>query len=69
MLPAPYGYTLGKDNYNVIVNNGKDSGQEIPHVHFHIIPKHADGSGLGIVWPAGELVQGETLAAALAEAI
>jgi diadenosine tetraphosphate (Ap4A) HIT family hydrolase len=22
------------------------------HVHFHIIPKYADGSGLGIGWPA-----------------
>ena len=25
----------------MIVNNGKDSGQEIPHVHFHIIPRVA----------------------------
>jgi diadenosine tetraphosphate (Ap4A) HIT family hydrolase len=35
------------------------------HVHFHIIPKHSDGSGLGIEWNAGELVGGEGLAAAI----
>jgi len=23
----------------VLVNNGKESGQEVPHVHFHIIPR------------------------------
>ncbi len=59
----------GCADYNVLQNNGADAHQAVFHVHFHIIPKHADGSGLGIVWPAGELVQGETLAAALAEAI
>lgn len=59
----------GCADYNVLQNNGADAHQAVFHVHFHIIPKHADGSGLGIVWPAGALVQGETLAAALAEAI
>jgi histidine triad (HIT) family protein len=23
------------------IHNGKDSGQEIPHVHVHIIPRHS----------------------------
>ncbi len=31
----------GTDQYNILVNNGKDSGQEVPHVHFHIIPRKA----------------------------
>mmetsp|Transcript_32225 Transcript_32225/g.75945 ORF Transcript_32225/g.75945 Transcript_32225/m.75945 type:complete len:155 (-) Transcript_32225:97-561(-) len=31
----------GTDQYNIMVNNGKDSGQEVPHVHFHIIPRKA----------------------------
>lgn len=30
----------------VAVHNGKESGQEIPHVHVHIIPRNAgDGAG------------------------
>ncbi|EKX47754.1 hypothetical protein GUITHDRAFT_93798 [Guillardia theta CCMP2712] len=29
----------GCADYNVICNNGKISGQEVPHVHFHIIPR------------------------------
>ena len=30
----------------IAVHNGKESGQEIPHVHVHIIPRHqADGAG------------------------
>ncbi len=30
----------------VAIHNGKESGQEVPHVHVHIIPRHAgDGAG------------------------
>ena len=29
------------------IHNGKDSGQEIPHVHVHIIPRYANK---GTVW-------------------
>jgi len=32
------------------------------HVHFHIIPKFEDGSGLGVVWNGGGLEDGEGLA-------
>ena len=28
----------------VAVHNGKDSGQEIPHVHVHLIPRTKDDS-------------------------
>ncbi|MFA5125470.1 MAG: HIT family protein [archaeon] len=32
------------DGVNIIQNNGKASGQFVPHIHFHIIPrKHGDG--------------------------
>lgn len=41
--------------YNVLQNNGAAAHQAVFHVHFHIIPKHTDGSGLGIVWGAGKL--------------
>ncbi|EFO63249.1 HIT family protein [Giardia lamblia P15] len=32
--------------YNIVNNNGPDAGQEVPHIHFHIIPRKA-GDGLG----------------------
>ncbi len=33
---------LGCDATNLIINNGKASGQEVPHLHLHIIPRYAD---------------------------
>ena len=30
---------LDTKNYNLVINSGKDSGQEIPHVHLHILPR------------------------------
>ena len=30
----------------IAIHNGKESGQEIPHVHVHLIPRHpSDGAG------------------------
>mmetsp|Transcript_13342 Transcript_13342/g.30900 ORF Transcript_13342/g.30900 Transcript_13342/m.30900 type:complete len:154 (-) Transcript_13342:285-746(-) len=29
----------GSDTYNIMNNTGADAGQEVPHVHFHIIPR------------------------------
>ncbi|KAJ2305884.1 Adenosine 5'-monophosphoramidase, partial [Coemansia sp. RSA 2704] len=43
---------LGVDNYNVLQNNGKLAHQEVPHVHFHVIPKPNEHEGLTIGWPA-----------------
>ncbi|KXS14022.1 HIT-like protein [Gonapodya prolifera JEL478] len=44
---------LNVPNYNLLQNNGRPAHQFVDHVssHFHIIPKQADGSGLGIQWP------------------
>ncbi|MDQ1339768.1 MAG: histidine triad family protein, partial [Campylobacterota bacterium] len=28
---------LDKSGYRVITNNGNDAGQEVPHLHFHIL--------------------------------
>jgi histidine triad (HIT) family protein len=39
----------GAPGYNVLQNNGKVSGQDVEHVHFHIIPRAA-GDGLGYRW-------------------
>ncbi len=55
----------GCADYNVLQNNGAAANQAVFHVHFHIIPKHADGSGLGLDWNAGELVGGEALTEAI----
>jgi histidine triad (HIT) family protein len=40
----------GARDYNVLQNNGPRAHQAVPHVHFHIIPKADDGSGLGLGW-------------------
>jgi histidine triad (HIT) family protein len=56
----------GATAFNVLQNNGPAAHQAIFHVHFHIIPKHDDGSGLGIDWPARKLDGGAELAAAIA---
>jgi histidine triad (HIT) family protein len=56
----------GAAAYNVLQNNGKAAGQEVAHVHFHIIPR-AEGDGLGYRWKPTPTPP-ETLAA-LAERI
>lgn len=33
---------LGCPATNVVINNGEASGQEIAHLHLHIIPRYAD---------------------------
>ncbi len=39
----------GAADFNILQNNGEAAFQSVFHVHFHIIPKHEDGSGLA--WP------------------
>ena len=58
----------GCEAFNVLQNNGEAAHQAVMHVHFHIIPKQADGSGLGIGWKPGKLdgATGAKLAAAIA---
>mmetsp|Transcript_10851 Transcript_10851/g.16170 ORF Transcript_10851/g.16170 Transcript_10851/m.16170 type:complete len:140 (+) Transcript_10851:65-484(+) len=45
----------GCKDYNILQNNGKLAHQEVPHVHFHIIPKPTKEQGLGIKWPSKKL--------------
>lgn len=58
----------GAKAYNVLQNNGSLAHQAVKHVHFHIIPRFEDGSGLGIKWGAGKLdpAAGKELAAKIA---
>lgn len=57
----------GVQQYNVLQNNGPLAHQAVFHLHFHIIPKPDEASGLGVEWPAGRLdrTEGEALAATL----
>ncbi|KAJ1797093.1 Adenosine 5'-monophosphoramidase [Coemansia sp. RSA 2399] len=43
---------LNMDNYNILQNNGRIAHQEVPHVHFHVIPKPNTEEGLSMTWPA-----------------
>ena len=45
----------GARAYNVLQNNGESAHQVVEHVHFHVIPKTGERTGLGISWPAREL--------------
>lgn len=36
----------GATDFNILQNNGTSAFQEVMHVHFHIIPKHAKEDGL-----------------------
>jgi histidine triad (HIT) family protein len=56
----------GATAFNVLQNNGTLAHQAVHHVHFHIIPKYEDGSGLGIEWPTGKLENGAELARTIA---
>lgn len=38
---------LDKNGYRVVVNSGKDAGQAVSHLHFHIL------SGRPMSWPPG----------------
>jgi histidine triad (HIT) family protein len=51
----------GADGCNVLQSNGEVSGQLVPHVHFHIIPRKS-GDGLGYRWPSRTYAEGEAQA-------
>jgi histidine triad (HIT) family protein len=59
----------GATAYNVLQNNGPMAHQAVMHVHFHVIPKYDDGTGLGIGWKPGKLDDGAALAKAIASAL
>lgn len=42
---------LGADGVNIMQNNGRVAGQEVPHLHFHVIPRF-DGDGHHWNWNA-----------------
>ena len=38
---------IDKTGYRIVVNHGKDSGQAVPHLHFHLL------GGRPLLWPPG----------------
>ena len=38
---------LDKNGYRLVINNGDDSGQEVPHIHVHLL------AGRKLQWPPG----------------
>lgn len=38
---------LTRDGYRLVINSGADSGQEVPHIHVHIL------AGRKMHWPPG----------------
>jgi histidine triad (HIT) family protein len=48
---------LNYESYNVVVNNDPVAGQEIPHLHFHIIPRVVGDDFKH--WPHQEYAPGE----------
>ena len=51
---------VGTTDYNLVINNGPDAGQEVPHVHVHIIPRGADDRAALRFGPAGTQDQART---------
>jgi len=49
---------LGAAGYNVTLNNGAAAGQDVWHLHFHVIPRH-DGDGHK-TWARRKYSDGET---------
>jgi len=45
MVAAKVQSALGAAGFNMGINNGKASGQEVFHVHVHIIPRYPDDGG------------------------
>ncbi len=45
------------EGYNIMENNDPVSGQTIPHIHWHIIPRSNNDSIE--MWPRGEYMEGE----------
>jgi histidine triad (HIT) family protein len=48
------------EDFTVLLHDGPLAGQEIPHVHFHVIPRESGdgGKGLFALWPDVESPKG-----------
>lgn len=62
-------HATGTTAYNILQNNGAIAHQAVMHVHFHIIPKYAEDTGLRMRWDSMQLdpTEGSRLAKAIAD--
>jgi histidine triad (HIT) family protein len=45
-ITNPIEKAVGVNSSTIAIHNGKEAGQEVPHVHIHVIPrKRGDGAG------------------------
>ena len=51
-LSAAVVRTAGAHGFNLFQTNGRCSGQVVPHVHIHIIPRR-ENDGASLAWKAG----------------
>lgn len=49
---------VGNPGYNIIINNGPEANQTVPHLHLHIIPRH-DGDDRVPPWKHMKYAEGE----------
>tara|TARA_B100000767_G_scaffold101251_1_gene97222 strand:- start:2948 stop:3382 length:435 start_codon:yes stop_codon:yes gene_type:complete len=49
------------EDFTICIHDGKLSGQEVPHVHIHVIPRTDGDGGLTLMsmWPLGAPMNGE----------
>ena len=52
---------FGTQDFTVCVHDGEKAGQEVPHVHIHVIPRTLGDGGLTLMsmWPKTGTVSGE----------
>ena len=49
------------NDFSVVLHDGANAGQEIPHVHFHVIPRTQGDGGKSLLamWPQAPAMGGE----------
>ncbi|MEA2056566.1 MAG: HIT family protein [Patescibacteria group bacterium] len=52
-LAKSYQQSLGAVGFNLKSNHGTQAQQEVPHLHFHLVPRYKD-DGLNFVFPRHE---------------
>jgi histidine triad (HIT) family protein len=52
-------HRLAADGINLLSSSGEVAGQEVFHLHMHVVPRYADEPGLGMLVNSGRVPDGE----------